>query len=197
MSDPKTISVYDAQAKRYAELTDEQNKGDRGLADFISAVPAGGRVLDLGCGPGSSAAEMARAGLVVDATDASAEMVDLAASHPGVTASQARFEDLSGQDIYNGVWANFSLLHAKRVDLPTHLKAIHRALKPGGIFYIALKLGQGEGPDRIGRFYTYYQEDELKSYLNTAGFTVTGQHTASGTGLDGSDFDWIRLFAHA
>ncbi len=197
MSDPRTISIYDAQAKRYAERTDQKNKGARGLIEFIAAVPAGGRVLDLGCGPGTSAAEMARAGLVVDASDASAEMVDLAASHPGVTVSHARFEDLSGQNIYDGIWANFSLLHAKRADLPTHLKAIHQALKPGGVFFVALKLGQGEGPDRIGRFYTYYQEDELKTYLNEAGFTVTGQQTGSATGLDGSDFDWIRLTTHA
>ncbi len=197
MSDPNTISVYDAQAQRYADLTDEDNKADSGLAEFIAAIPEKGRVLDLGCGPGKSAAGMARAGLLVDATDASAEMVRLASAEPGVSARQARFEDLTEQGVYDGIWANFSLLHAKRSDLPKHLTAIHRALKAGGVFCIAVKLGQGEGPDRLGRFYTYYKEDELKSYLETAGFTVNDQQTSSGTGLDGSVSDWIRLFARA
>lgn len=197
MSDRETISIYDAQAQRYAELTDESNKADQGMTDFIEAMPKGGRVLDLGCGPGASAVIMAQAGLVVDATDASAEMIRLAEEHPGVSARQAEFDDLDAVGVYDGIWANFSLLHATRGAFPVHLEAIKKALKPGGVFVIAMKLGQGEGPDRLGRFYSYYSEDELKSYLQQAGLTVTGRWTGSGTGLDGSVSDWIRLTAHA
>lgn len=197
MSDRDTISIYDEQAQRYAELTDESNKADRGMTDFIAAVPNGGRVLDLGCGPGASAVIMAQAGLVVDATDASAEMVRMAAAHPDVQARQAEFDDLDAVRIYDGIWANFSLLHAKRSEFPAHLRAINTALKPGGVLYIAMKLGQGEGPDRLGRFYCYYDAPELEGCLRHAGFTVTGRWTGSGTGLDGSESEWIRLAAHA
>ena len=197
MSDPKTISVYDAQAEKYASLTDEANSDDPQLSRFIAAVPKGGLVLDLGCGPGASAAAMAQAGLKVDAMDASAEMVRLAADHTGVNAKQAGFADLSAKDMYEGIWANFSLLHATRAEFTLHLEAIHRALKPGGVFFIAMKLGQGEGTDRLGRFYSYYSEDELKTFLQKAGFEVTGQRLGSGTGLDGSMSDWIGLSAHA
>ena len=197
MSDRDTISVYDEQAARYAELTDADNWGDPQLPRFIQSIPQGGRVLDLGCGPGASAAAMAKAGLVVEAMDASAEMVRLAAAHPGVSARQAGFADLDTVDRYDGIWANFSLLHAKRCDFPGHLSAIHRALKPGGSFYIAMKLGQGEGPDRLGRYYAYYDEDELRAFVQDAGFTVTGHQLGSGTGLDGSVSDWIGLAAHA
>nr|WP_217353848.1 class I SAM-dependent methyltransferase [Ruegeria arenilitoris] len=197
VSDPDTISVYDEQAQQYAELTDDSNKADRGMTDFIAAVPEGGMVLDLGCGPGASALVMAQAGLKVEATDASAEMVKLASANHGVTARQAEFTDLNEVEAYDGVWANFSLLHATRAAFPNHLVAIHKALKPHGVLFIAMKLGQGEGPDRLGRYYSYYSEDELKTYLQEAGFTVTGQWHGSGTGLDGSVSDWIRLAAHA
>ncbi|NVO57483.1 class I SAM-dependent methyltransferase [Rhodobacteraceae bacterium B1Z28] len=197
MSDRDTISVYDAQAARYAELTDDSNKADQGMTDFIAAIPKGGKVLDLGCGPGASAVLMAQAGLEVDAMDASAEMVRLASDQAGVSARQAEFSDLRATAAYDGIWANFSLLHATRTDFPNHIAAIHKALKPDGIFFIAMKLGQGEGPDRLGRYYSYYSEDELKTYLQNAGFTVTGQWHGSGTGLDGSVSDWIRLAAHA
>ncbi len=197
MSDRDTISVYDTQAARYAELTDDANAEDPQLVSFVQAVPDGGTVLDLGCGPGASAAIMARAGLRVHAMDASAEMVRLASIHPGVAARQAAFSDLEADGEYDGIWANFSLLHAKRAEFPALLAAIHRALKPKGIFFIAMKLGQGDGPDRLGRYYSYYTEDELKTYLQQAGFTVTDQKHGSGTGLDGSVSDWIGLAAHA
>ncbi|SHF08730.1 Methyltransferase domain-containing protein [Ruegeria intermedia] len=197
MTDPRTIAVYDAQADRYADLTDADNTGDPQLARFIAAVGRGGRVLDLGCGPGASAVVMAQAGLRVEALDASAEMVTLAGRHPGVTARQAGFADLDAVATYDGVWANFSLLHAPRHDFPAHLAAVHRALRPGGVFFIAMKLGQGEGPDRLGRFYSYYSEDELKDFLHAAGFTVTDRRLGSGTGLDGSVSDWIGLATHA
>ena len=152
MSDRDTISVYDEQAARYAELTDADNWGDPQLPSFVQSLPQGGRVLDLGCGPGASAAVMAKAGLVVEAVDASAEMVRLASAHPGVTARQAGFADLDAINLYDGIWANFSLLHARRRDFPGHLTAIHTALKPGGSFYIAMKLGQGEGTGSSGPF---------------------------------------------
>ncbi len=197
MSDRETISVYDEQAARYADLTDEANTEDPQLTRFIQAVPKVGKVLDLGCGPGASSVIMAQAGLEVEAMDASAEMVRLASAHPGVSACQAAFSDLKDEDVYDGIWANFSLLHAKRADFPNHLAAIHRALKPKGVFYIAMKLGQGEGPDRLGRFYSYYSEEDLKTYLQEAGFTVTARRLGSGTGLDGSVSDWIGLATHA
>ena len=196
MSDRETISVYDSQAADYAAMTDDHNRADPRLEAFIAACPAGGLVLDLGCGPGTSAAAMARAGLVVEATDASAEMVRMAARHPGVSARQAVFSDIDAVGRYDGIWANFSLLHAPRADFPAHLSALHRALKPGGRFMIGLKLGTGEGRDRLGRYYTYYTESELDDYLRQAGFTPVERKLGRGTGLDGSESDWISVAAH-
>lgn len=197
MNDGETIAVYDAQATAYAEMTDAYNAGDPQLAAFIAACPAGGLVLDLGCGPGAAAAAMARAGLRVEASDASAEMVARAGRHPGVAARQATFDDIAGTAVYDGVWANFSLLHARRADFPRHLRALHRALKPGGVLMIGMKLGDGEARDRLGRFYTYYTADALDAHLAEAGFTVRDRSLGSGTGLDGTLSDWISVAAGA
>lgn len=197
MSDDATIRVYDQRAGEYAGLTDDYNSTDPHLLGFISAVAKGGRVLDLGCGPGTAAAAMAKAGLKVEAVDASAEMVALAGQHPGVTARQVTFDDITEVAAYDGIWANFSLLHAPRADFPRHLASLHRAVKPGGVFYIGMKLGQGEGRDRLGRHYTYYGEEELETLLCEAGFTVAGHRLGSGSGLDGTVSDWIVLAAHA
>jgi SAM-dependent methyltransferase len=196
VSDPETIRVYDSRAVDYAEMNDGNAAADPQLAAFIAACPTGGRVLDLGCGPGAAAAIMARAGLLVDATDASAEMVTLAGQHPGVTARQALFADITGTDVYDGIWASFSLLHAPRANFPGHLAALHMALKPGGAFYIALKLGNAEARDDIGRQYTYYSKDELENCLGNAGFTVVAHVLGQSIGLDGNLAKWISVAAH-
>lgn len=197
MTDENTIDVYNARAAEYADMTDDHNGDDPRLVAFITACPAGGKVLDLGCGPGASAAVMAQAGLDVDAVDASSEMVALAGKHPGVAARVASFDDLTERAVYDGIWANFSLLHAPRADFPRYLAAIHAALTPKGAFMIGMKLGDGEVRDGIGRFYTYYGEDELVAHLTKVGFTVIDRTYGSGPGLDGSLSDWISISAHA
>lgn len=196
MPDQKTIRIYDQRASDYAKLTDDHNAADPRLLAFIAACPAAGRVLDLGCGPGTAAAAMARAGLRVEAIDAASKMVALAACHPGVTARQARFEDISGVNIYDGIWASFSLLHAPRAAFPDHLAALHLALKSGGAFYIAMKLGTDAARDKIGRHYTYYAQQELDTYLTEAGFSVLDHVLGNSVGLDGSRADWVSVAAH-
>lgn len=196
MPDHDTIRIYDDRAADYADMTDADNSADPKLLEFVAACPTGGQVLDLGCGPGTSAAVMAQAGLQVDATDASSEMIAMAAKHPGVTARQALFDDISGTDIYDGIWASFSLLHAPRSDFPKHLAALHNALKPGGVFYIGMKLGEGQSRDSIGRLYTYYSSDELDTYLKTAGFTDLSHDFGTGMGLSGEMADYVAVTAH-
>lgn len=193
--DPETLTVYGAKAAEYAELT--QGEGEnRFLAAFIKALPKGARVLDLGCGPGHSAAEMARAGIAVDATDAVPEMVEMAAAHPGVTAWQASFDEITGEALYDGIWANFALLHAPRADMPRHLAALRHALKPGGLFHIGMKTGAGEKRDTIGRRYTYYSEDALRALLDAAGLSPFEIWTGEDRGLDGMMAPWIVIHAH-
>ena len=194
MSDRETLAVYDAQAADYAALTESEAR-DKQLTAFIADMPPGGHVLDLGCGPGQSAAEMARPGLRVTATDASAEMVALASARPGVTAHQATFDAIDGIALYDGVWANFSLLHAPRDAMPRHLAAIARALKPGGRFHIGVKTGTGAQRDALGRLYTYYQEDALSALLLDAGLTVFHANRGTSKGLDGVMAGWVTLAA--
>ncbi|WP_405109141.1 class I SAM-dependent methyltransferase [Phaeobacter sp. BS52] len=198
MSEPDrtTLEIYNRKAAEYADRNEIHLRRDPRLGEFIAACLPGGQVLDLGCGPGTSSAVMASAGLRPLAMDASAEMIALADQLPGVQTQLASFDDLSGIDIYDGVWANFSLLHAPRADFPRHLRAIRRALRSGGPFYIALKLGKGEARDAIGRLYTYYEDDELKDLLRSAGFTPTNTTTGESAGLDGSMARWISVACH-
>ncbi|KNG94647.1 class I SAM-dependent DNA methyltransferase [Pseudaestuariivita atlantica] len=194
MSDRETIAVYDARAQDYADRFGTDAPGGA-LRRFMDLLPEGGRVLDLGCGPGHSAAHLAQAGFVVDATDASAGMARLAAAQPGVSARQARFEDLTATALYDGIWANFALLHAPRDQMDGHLAAIATALRLRGVLHIGMKTGDGTARDPIGRRYTYYTPDDLRSRLDRAGFDIVGEETGSDTGLAGTNDPWIILRA--
>ena len=170
MSDKETIDVYNAKAQDYVDLvtTDTPN---RHLRAFMAALPTGGHALDLGCGPGNSAAMMRDAGFRVTAIDASAEMAKIGTQKYNLPITVGTFDDVTEVSTYDGIWASFSLLHAPRADVPRHLKSIHTALKPKGVFVIGVKTGSGEERDGIGRQYTYFEKNELDTLLRGAGFT--------------------------
>ena len=192
MSDEQTLAVYDAKAKEYAALV-AKSEPDAALIAFMAATMSGGLVLDLGCGVANASAMMRERGFNIDAVDASLAMVELANKTHGIGARQQRFDDLEAENRYDGIWANFSLLHAPRARFQHHLGQIHRALKPGGIFHIGMKLGEGELRDRLGRFYSYYSLEELVRFLELAGFTVLEQRLGEGGGLSGESTPWATL----
>ncbi|MBV1866011.1 MAG: class I SAM-dependent methyltransferase [Rhodobacteraceae bacterium] len=193
--DPETVALYDAKAADYELVQSDDSHAP--LEAFIEALPKGGTALDLGCGPANAAARMQERGLVVTAIDPSQKMAALAKRKFGVKVTVGSFDDVTGFAEYDGIWASFSLLHAPRADMPRYLDAIHRALKPRGIFYIGMKTGTGTKRDSLGRLYTYYTETELHDLLTSAGFTILNIRKGAGAGLDGVVAPWITMDAHA
>lgn len=192
-ADRETLAVYDGASDRYAK---------RGGADweyaaldaFLARLPAGARILDLGCGPGHLSAVMAERGMVPDPVDASAGMVALTRENFGLPARQATFDEIDGVGVYDAVWANFSLLHAPRAEMPGHLERLARALRPGGLIHLGMKVGEGEGRDGLNRFYTYWRVEELQAALEAAGFAVDAEvRHGRGKGLDGAPFGWCLV----
>ena len=189
--DAQTLGVYATEAVRYAALPATRRETDS-LDAFLLRLPEGARILDLGCGPGHQAARMQAAGFRVTAWDACPEFV-AAAREKGLSAERRSFDDLDAADGFEAVWASFSLLHAPRADLPRHLAAIARALVPGGWLFLGMKLGEGEGRDHLGRFYTYVTEAELGSLVRAAGFTPVETSEDKARGLAGTVDPFILM----
>ena len=143
MPDEKTIAFYNSAAERYAKLTDTGAPSEN-LTAFMALLPAGGAVLDLGCGPARASVHLRDAGFAPDPVDASVGMIELANEAHNIAARLLTFDDIDMVDAYDGVWANFSLLHAAHADLPRILEAIAVALHSKGVFHIAMKTGTGE-----------------------------------------------------
>ena len=194
MNDKQTIAAYDRQAAKYAELA-KTDQAQQELDGFLKLVSSQGLILDLGCGPGHTAAEMIRRGFRVEAIDASPEMARLANDTYGLDVRVGDFGIIQDVDRYDGVWASFSLLHAAREECPLLLSNLHRALRPSSAMFLGMKLGSGEERDTLGRHYTYYSEEELVQLLGVTGFDVLSTTLGEGLGLAGHVEPWITIIA--
>ncbi|WP_282169914.1 class I SAM-dependent methyltransferase [Ruegeria atlantica] len=195
MTDRKTIDAYTTRVAEYLSVPLPPEQIEARMA-FAEAVAPGGYVLDLGSGPGADSMFFLREGLRVRALDATPAFVEHAREN-GVDAHVGTFDDVTDTATFDGIYASFSLLHAPRKDFPRHLAAIHRALKPEGIFFLGLKLGTGEHRDDIDRYYTYFSQTEIEEALAEAGFTIDRITTGVGKGLAGSYDGFILVIAHA
>ena len=194
MADKQTVAVYDKNIATYRKMVDKL-PDLKPLNAFINTLPAGACVLDWGCGPGYLAAEMRACGLRPYCVDASAEMVKAARNDYQLEAKQAQFSELNESQIYDGIWANFSLLHVKRAAFSSHISAAASALVPSGLFYISVKIGRGEERDELGRFYSYFRQDELEDILGQSGFEIVDKFTGKSKGMAGKLEEWVGLLA--
>ena len=194
MADKKTVTIYSKNIATYKKMVDKLPDIEP-LNAFIDALQAGAYVLDWGSGPGYLAAEMRARGLRPLCVDASREMVEAARNDYQLDAKQAEFSHLNESEMYDGIWANFSLLHAERAAFFSHISAAATALVPSGVFYVSVKLGKGQERDELGRFYSYFSQDELEAVLGQTGFEIIDKFTGKSKGLVGKLEEWVGLLA--
>lgn len=136
---------------------------------FLRWVPAGGRVLDAGCGSGRDARAFHEASYDVEAFDASPALVALARAHTGLPVAVRRFEEVEDVDRFDGIWACASLLHVSPEALPDVFARLSRALVPGGALYASFKLGDGVTTRQVEgeapRMFTDFSPEGLRSFV--------------------------------
>ena len=132
---------------------------------FLSTVPAGGRVLDAGCGSGRDAYAFKQLGFEVDAFDASAEMAKSASKLIGIDVQQNTFQEFKSEQVYDAIWAYASLLHVPYAELPLALNHLCAALKNGGTLFASFKLGDGEVTREDGRRFSMMTEERFRHIL--------------------------------
>jgi ubiquinone/menaquinone biosynthesis C-methylase UbiE len=140
ISHPGAQPFWDRIAPKYAQ----KPIGDPGayeekLAQVGSLLRATDRILEIGCGTGSTALRLAPGVAYITATDASRGMIEIAQSKLGpadtpanVTFHQADAADLVQGHPFDAICA-FSLLHLIE-DVPHVLGRVREQLKPGGLF---------------------------------------------------------------
>ena len=190
--DERTRNTYDQNAAQIAEgfwqfeLSETWDVFTQGLAQ-------GARIVDIGCGPGRDTVQFIQRGFRAAGLDYSIGMLAEAQQRAPAPYLLGDMRAIPfAPDSFEGAWVCASLLHLPRGDAPRVLAETRRILKPGGMLYISLKEGRGEEWDtRKGtRFFTYYQADEVKLLLKSAGFELTELKINLG-----EPRPWLNIFA--
>ena len=186
-TDAETLSYYDENAATYAERAAGEQDLQR-LKRFMSELPPRARVCDLGSGNGWASVVLRDAGFDVVPVDGSAGLAAQAKARHGLDVQVLAFEEFSFVNEFDGLWASWSLHHAKRAAFPDLLTRVGAALRPGGVLFMSMKGGAGEYRDKLDRFYAYYEMDELVGLIGQRiGADVLESESSDGKGFDGTE----------
>lgn len=166
-SDP-SVQYYDNNAEDYCASTVQIDMSEI-RARFVKYIPAGGRILDAGCGSGRDALAFILEGYSVTAFDASGKMAEFATKYTGQECQVLRFQDVSFDSEFDGVWSCAALLHVSREEMPDVLRRIVRSLRPGGTGYFSFIYGNDERRAADGRFYNSYTVESIHELLESIG----------------------------
>jgi SAM-dependent methyltransferase len=191
--DAATLDFYGVEAGVYAGRARKVRYGR--LDAFAAVLPAGGSVLELGCGGGQDSEALLVRGFAVTPTDGSPELASQAARRLGLPVRVLLFEDLDESNAFDGVWANACLLHVPRPALPAVIDKVQAALRPGGVFYASFKAGTVDGRDRFGRYYNYPSSDWLLGAFRTGRWRKLDIDEDMGGGYDGEPTRWLHVLA--
>ncbi|MFU0873080.1 class I SAM-dependent methyltransferase [Kluyvera sichuanensis] len=185
-----TLEYYQHHADDFFNSTVNVDMGSL-YTPFLERIPKGGRILDAGCGSGRDSKAFLQQGYRVEAFDATAEMAKLASQHTGLSVKQMTFSDVDTVNRYDGIWCCASLLHVSAAELPDAMAKLARALKPGGIWYVSFKYGDGERV-KDGRRFTDLNEQGLNTLLaGLAGITLVGHWITEDKRPDRSEM-WLN-----
>jgi len=175
-----TRESYQAIAQEFA-----QNVADlapiKSIEKFMTLLGPKAKVIDIGSGSGRDAKIFTSKGIDVLGVDFSSNLIDIAK----LNTPLANFQLLDIETLnlpasfFDGAWAAMSLAHIAKENFPSVLNRIYCLLKKNGYFYLTLKKGSNEGlekdlryNDNVVKFWSYFSEEELKNFLETADFKI-------------------------
>ena len=91
---------------------------------------------------------------------------------------------------FHGIFANASLFHVPRQELPRVLGELHATLKPSGVLFSSNPRGNDEEGWSGSRFGVHYRLDTWRSLMTGAGFTELA-HYYRPEGLPREQQPWL------
>ncbi|MBM7062484.1 class I SAM-dependent methyltransferase [Pseudomonas sp. UL073] len=149
------------------------------------------RILDFGCGPGRDLRTFSELGHQPVGLDGCARFVEMARSDAGCEVWQQDFLQLDlPAERFDGIFANASLFHVPRSELPRVLGELHASLAPGGVLFCSNPRGDNQEGWRHGRYGAFHDLDSWRDYLHAAGFAEL-EHYYRPAGLPRAQQPWL------
>jgi len=177
--------TYAKIAKAYAEEFFDDRADLPVIDKLVGLVPAGSRVLDVGCGPGQFSQYLMGHGLVAEGIDTSDEMLTIAREKvPNGSFSKMDMRRLQYADkSFEAVLLAYSLIHIPTPEIPNVLKELKRVLKPGGLVLIIAQKGAADQvldePLAEGEkiFVNFFSKERLNQLLVNSGLAIQEEGT--------------------
>ncbi|MFH9860682.1 class I SAM-dependent DNA methyltransferase [Streptomyces sp. NPDC017202] len=179
-----TRTFYDAVAEDYADRFRDLHAKlpwDRAVfAVYAELVGPGGKVADLGCGPGRVTGHLASLGLSMSGLDLSESMLAVARrENPGIRFERGSMLELPHEDgSLDGLVSWYSSIHTPVEELPGLFAEFRRVLRSGGHALLAFQVGdEPKHHDRpwghpVSLDFHRRRPEAMAELLAAAGFSV-------------------------
>jgi ubiquinone/menaquinone biosynthesis C-methylase UbiE len=181
--------TYDLIAHDYdREIGDELDHKplDRALLAAVAELAAGGRLADVGCGPGHVTRYLATLHDDVVGIDLSPEMVAIARSHaPGLSFEVGTMLALPvAEASWAGAVALYSVIHLSSAERAVAFRELARVVRPGGPVLVSFHVSDVEQPAGSSKHLTswfghdvdvsvgFLDPDVIAAELSAAGLSV-------------------------
>jgi ubiquinone/menaquinone biosynthesis C-methylase UbiE len=176
----KIAPLYDAQYP-IDELDTEH------IDKFLSLIPQGGKILDIGSGTGNFTKYMADKSYAVEGIDLSEGM--LTQARKNVPNGDFKIMDMRDLDFpensFDGLLSAYSLIHIHSEEILKTLQGFYKVLKSGGFMMLMVQRGESDKvidePLMAGRqmFVNFFTKDRISQLLRNANFTIIYQREVS------------------
>jgi SAM-dependent methyltransferase len=195
----QTIDAYERSAKKCMARWDKRrHRRPPLLVEWLQSLPAGVSLLDLGCGGGQDAGDLARCGYRIVGVDRTSALLSVGRRrYPSLPLVRADLRSLPFQVLsFDGLWAAASLMHFPKPEARRILAHLCRLARPGGLLAATVTYGvtsrlvtDGWVP---GRYFARWKKNELARAVRRAGWTILELNVVTNRERKGR---WVNLLA--
>ena len=187
-----TLDDYNRNAEGFREGTRDHDVSQN-IEALLRHIRGGApfTILDFGCGPGRDLAAFTRLGHKAIGLDGAESFVAMARADSGCEVWHQDFLNLdlpAGR--FDGIFANASLFHVPRQELPRVLRQLCDTLKPGGVLFSSNPRGENDEGWKGSRYGSWHDYESWKALLEAAGFEAL-EHYYRPTGLPREQQPWL------